>query len=173
MTHLDATPFTTFPTHDPLEALLLGMEIKSSDPKSIRINLSLQPILCRVHLRKRIKEQPLEKEDKYKICYLKKLQLGGPLRESILRKFVPGPGKYDSAYSTLNVPPISMKSRIPDKSLDHLKKVNSFPSFRFQVQAPTTINKSEQTNTMSNQNTRIPEVQESLQGSVSNQSTGA
>jgi hypothetical protein len=45
------------------------------------------------------------------------------MRDSILKKFVPGPGNYDSAYSTLNVPPISLKSRLVDRSVDHLKKV--------------------------------------------------
>jgi hypothetical protein len=45
------------------------------------------------------------------------------LRESILKRYIPGPGNYDSAYSTLEVPPISLKSRVVDKSLDYLKKV--------------------------------------------------
>ncbi len=75
------------------------------------------------------------------------------MRESILRKFVPGPGKYDSAYSTLNAPPISLKSRIPDKSLDHLKKVIIKSYNSFQDLALTTINKLGQKNTTYLQNT--------------------
>ena len=104
---------------------------------------------------------------------MKKLQLGGPLRESILRKFVPGPGKYDSAYSTLNVPPISLKSRIPDKSLDHLKKVQPNSYHSFQDLAPTTTNKSVHKNTTYRQNISTQEDLASPQVNDLNLSTGA
>lgn len=49
------------------------------------------------------------------------MSIGGPLRDSISKKYIPGPGNY-KAYSTLHPTPISMKSRLPDRSLDHLKK---------------------------------------------------
>ena len=38
------------------------------------------------------------------------------------KKYIPGPGNY-KAYSTLEPNTITLKSRLPDKSLDHLKKI--------------------------------------------------
>lgn len=39
------------------------------------------------------------------------------------RKYIPGPGNY-RAYSTLEHPnnTVTLKSRLPDRSIDHLKK---------------------------------------------------
>lgn len=48
------------------------------------------------------------------------------MREVLLKRFVPGPGNYQSDYSTLVVPPITLKSRILDRSVDHLKKVDTY-----------------------------------------------
>jgi hypothetical protein len=51
------------------------------------------------------------------------MAIGGPLGESMARKYIPGPGNY-KAYSTLEHPnnAVSLKSRLPDRSIDHLKK---------------------------------------------------
>ena len=51
------------------------------------------------------------------------MSIGGPLRDSVAKKFIPGPGNYNSAYSTLQPTPIALKSRLPDRSQDHLKKI--------------------------------------------------
>ncbi len=40
----------------------------------------------------------------------------------MMRKYIPGPGNY-KAYSTLDTNAPSIRSRLPDKSQDHLKKV--------------------------------------------------
>lgn len=52
------------------------------------------------------------------------MALGGPLGEVMSRKYVPGPGNYKD-YSTLQHPnnAVTIKSRLPDTSLNHLKKV--------------------------------------------------
>lgn len=74
----------------------------------------------------------------------------------------------------MNVPPISLKSRIVDKSLEHLKKVNnSFKFLRFQAQALIIINKLVQEVTTFLQNIPTTEVQRFLQEKDSNQSTEA
>ncbi len=38
-----------------------------------------------------------------------------------MRKYIPGPGNY-RAYSTLENNSATIRSRLPDKSLEHLKK---------------------------------------------------
>ena len=50
------------------------------------------------------------------------MSIGGPLRDSVSKKFIPGPGNYNNAYSTMQPTPIRIRSRLPDKSQDHLKK---------------------------------------------------
>ena len=50
------------------------------------------------------------------------MSTGGPLRDSIARKFIPGPGNYDSAYRTLENRNITLKPRLPDRSQNHLLK---------------------------------------------------
>ena len=75
------------------------------------------------------------------------------MKEIILKKFIPGPGNYESAYSTLVVPPISLKSRVADKSLDHLKKVDISLICRFQVLEHTIMKKLAQAATTSHPST--------------------
>ena len=50
------------------------------------------------------------------------MALGGPMKDSLLQKYIPGPGRYDKN-STLDNAHITLKSRLPDKSQDHLLKV--------------------------------------------------
>jgi hypothetical protein len=50
------------------------------------------------------------------------MELGGPLKDVKLLKFVPGPGQYD-ALSGLDDRASSLKSRLPDHSQKHLLKV--------------------------------------------------
>lgn len=50
------------------------------------------------------------------------MNIGGPLRDSIAKKFIPGPGNYKADYSTLDQHNISLKSRLPDRSQAHLLK---------------------------------------------------
>lgn len=51
------------------------------------------------------------------------MAIGGPLSDSVYRKYIPGPGNY-KAYSTLeHSNAVAIRSRLPDKSLDHLKKI--------------------------------------------------
>lgn len=47
---------------------------------------------------------------------------GGPLKDSIAKKFIPGPGNYNSAYRTLDDRHMTLKPRLPDRSQDHLLK---------------------------------------------------
>lgn len=49
------------------------------------------------------------------------MALGGPMKESLLQKYIPGPGKYQQ-HSTLDNSHITLKPRIKDKSQDHLLK---------------------------------------------------
>ena len=49
--------------------------------------------------------------------------MGGPLKDSKLQKFIPGPGNYDSNKSMLDQRAPSLKPRLPDNSLKHLTKV--------------------------------------------------
>lgn len=58
--------------------------------------------------------------------------LGGPLANSMLQRYIPGPGNYkdkSTLYHDQGVP--TLKSRLPDRSYDHLKKV-----FAFAIQIP-------------------------------------
>ena len=51
--------------------------------------------------------------------------LGGPLSNSIAQRYIPGPGRYQDK-STMNIDSNhipSLKSRLPDKSFNHLLKV--------------------------------------------------
>ena len=43
------------------------------------------------------------------------------MKESLLQRYIPGPGRYRD-YSTLEPSKITLKSRIRDKSQDHLLK---------------------------------------------------
>lgn len=49
------------------------------------------------------------------------MSIGGPLRDSVAKKFIPGPGNYN-AYSTLQPTPIAIGSKLNDRSQDHLKR---------------------------------------------------
>ena len=56
------------------------------------------------------------------------MELGGPLKDSKLLQFVPGPGNYDSNKSTLDSRAASLKPRLPDTTLNHLTKVKKIVS---------------------------------------------
>ena len=49
------------------------------------------------------------------------MALGGPMKNSILKKYVPGPGNYPN-YSTFEEGKITLKPRLPDKTQNHLLK---------------------------------------------------
>ncbi len=49
------------------------------------------------------------------------MALGGPMKESLLQKYIPGPGRYKE-YSTLDNSHITLKPRLRDNSQDHLLK---------------------------------------------------
>ncbi len=51
--------------------------------------------------------------------------MGGPLKDSKLQKFIPGPGNYDSNKSMLDQRAPSLKPRLPDNTLKHLAKVKN------------------------------------------------
>ena len=58
------------------------------------------------------------------------MALGGPMASSVMKRYIPGPGQYKNDTSTLvrddHVP--QLRSRLPDKSYDHLKKVKNSKS---------------------------------------------
>jgi hypothetical protein len=54
------------------------------------------------------------------------MALGGPLKDSKILGFIPGPGNYDSNKSTLDEKGPSLKPRLPDLSQRHLLKVLLF-----------------------------------------------
>ena len=49
------------------------------------------------------------------------MKIGGPLNNSILQKYIPGPGNYQN-FSTLDNSNITLKPRLPDLSQKHLVK---------------------------------------------------
>lgn len=51
------------------------------------------------------------------------MQLGGPLKDSKILGFIPGPGKYDSNKSMLDNRASSLHPKLPDHSQKHLEKV--------------------------------------------------
>jgi hypothetical protein len=52
--------------------------------------------------------------------------LGGPLKDSKIHAFVPGPGNYEANKSTLDDKGPSLKCRLPDYSSKHLEKVSNY-----------------------------------------------
>jgi len=69
--------------------------------------------------------------------------LGGPLKDSKLQKFIPGPGNYDSNKSMLDQRAPSLRPRLPDNTLKHLTKVNKNRN-RFLAPALISIRRSEE-----------------------------
>jgi len=51
------------------------------------------------------------------------MSLGGPLKDSKLQSYIPGPGNYDSNKSMLDNKAASLKPKLPDRSINHLLKV--------------------------------------------------
>lgn len=51
------------------------------------------------------------------------MQLSGPLKETKILGFIPGPGKYESNYSTLDQRGTSIRVKLPDTTTKHLLKV--------------------------------------------------
>lgn len=47
--------------------------------------------------------------------------MGGPMKNSLIQRYIPGPGRYRD-YSTLDNSKITLKARIRDHSQDHLLK---------------------------------------------------
>jgi hypothetical protein len=48
------------------------------------------------------------------------MELGGPLKETKILGFIPGPGKYDSNKSMLDQRASSLRPRLPDTSQKYL-----------------------------------------------------
>jgi hypothetical protein len=55
------------------------------------------------------------------------MQLGGPLKDTKIFGYIPGPGKYDSNKSTLDQRASSLRQKLPDYSQKHLEKVSDSP----------------------------------------------
>lgn len=70
--------------------------------------------------------------------------MGGPLKDSKLLKFIPGPGNYDSNKPTFDQRAASLKPRLPDNTLKHLTKVKKIKS-RFLDQEHISMKRSEGT----------------------------
>jgi hypothetical protein len=54
---------------------------------------------------------------------MQEMQLGGPLKDTKILGFIPGPGKYESNKSMLDQRASSLHPRLPDTSQRHLEKV--------------------------------------------------
>lgn len=50
---------------------------------------------------------------------IQEMEIGGPLKESIARKFIPGPGNYNT-YTTLDNRHMTIKPRLADRTQNHL-----------------------------------------------------
>ena len=53
------------------------------------------------------------------------MEIGGPMATSFLQKYIPGPGNYKNDKSTLTHEQntTTLKSRLPDRTYNHLLKV--------------------------------------------------
>jgi hypothetical protein len=70
------------------------------------------------------------------------MALGGPLKDSKILSFIPGPGNYDSNKSMLDQKGPSLKAKLPDFSQKHLLKVMMI-EVRIQVLELTPLRRSE------------------------------
>ncbi len=52
------------------------------------------------------------------------MELGGPLKDTKLLAYIPGPGNYESNKSMLDQRASSLRQRLPDNSQKHLLKVS-------------------------------------------------
>ena len=52
------------------------------------------------------------------------MALGGPLKDSKLQSYIPGPGNYESNKSMLDKRATSLRQKLPDRSITHLLKVH-------------------------------------------------
>jgi hypothetical protein len=51
------------------------------------------------------------------------MQLSGPLKDAKILAFIPGPGNYDSNQSQLDHRASSLRAKLPDNTIKHLKNV--------------------------------------------------
>lgn len=54
------------------------------------------------------------------------MQLSGPLKDTKILGFIPGPGKYDNNQSTLDQRSSTIRAKLPDNTLKHLEKVRDW-----------------------------------------------
>ena len=59
------------------------------------------------------------------------MEITGPLRESMMKQYLPGPGTYPMR-SSLEHPNITLKSRIPDHALEHLQNLPGPGAYEFE-----------------------------------------
>ena len=52
------------------------------------------------------------------------MELGGPLKDTKLHAYIPGPGRYDSNKSMLDSRTSSLRAKLPDTTTKHLLKVS-------------------------------------------------
>jgi hypothetical protein len=64
-------------------------------------------------------------EEMYFEINIKEMVLGGPLKDSKILSFIPGPGNYDSNKSMLEQKGPTLKPKLPDFTQKHLLKVTS------------------------------------------------
>ncbi len=58
---------------------------------------------------------------------MQEMVLGGPLKDSKILSFIPGPGNYESNKSMLEQRGATLKQKLPDFSQKHLLKVTPPP----------------------------------------------
>jgi hypothetical protein len=74
--------------------------------------------------------------ERYYFPHIKEMQLGGPLKDTKILAFIPGPGNYDSNRSQLDHRGSSLRAKLPDNSIKHLVKARC-PLPRTLALAPT------------------------------------
>jgi hypothetical protein len=54
---------------------------------------------------------------------MQEMELSGPLKDTKILGYIPGPGKYDANHSTLDQRHNTIRVKLPDTTLKHLEKV--------------------------------------------------
>lgn len=91
------------------------------------------------------------------------MELGGPLKDTKLLGYIPGPGRYDANKSQLDQRASSMRQKLPDTSQRHLLKVVSVWA-RTRGQEPTSPNRSAAACIMQLPSSRITPITKSIPG---------
>lgn len=91
------------------------------------------------------------------------MELSGPMKETKIQAFVPGPGRYEANKSTLDQRTSSLRSKLPDNTYKHLLKV-SLKLFRILDLGLTNLSRSEKTCIMQLPSTRTKLTTKSIQG---------